>query len=69
MEVFNRAEALGRIEAQLIRIEEKLDLYQERIAKAETDINWIQGHLKIATTLLLSFLGAVTTYFINKFGN
>lgn len=67
-EQLNNRQLLDALDERLDRIELKLDDHLERVSKAETSINWIQGHLKVATTILLSFIGATITYFINKFG-
>lgn len=57
---------IAKLDERLDRIEQKLDNHLERVTRAETSINWIQGHLRIATTILISFIGAAVTYFINK---
>lgn len=46
------------------RIEQKLDNHLERISKAEESIIWMKGHLKIATTFILSLASAaIAAYF------
>jgi hypothetical protein len=49
---------------RLERIEAKLDSHLERVSAAETSINWIQGHLKIATAIVLSALGGMATILV-----
>ncbi len=50
---------------QLTRIEEKLDRYQERISKAEADISWIKGFIKVSTSLLITAVAGTITVFYN----
>lgn len=53
-------QTLSAMDTRLGRIEDKLDDHLVRVSKAETSINWIQGHLRIATSIILAvmaFLG------------
>jgi Holliday junction resolvasome RuvABC endonuclease subunit len=48
------------LDSRLDRLEGKLDDHLERISKAEASIEWLRGHAKIVTTLILTALsGAV----------
>ena len=53
---------IDTIVERLERIEAKLDSHLERVTKAETNINWIQGHLKISTAIALSAVGGMATF-------
>lgn len=57
---------IAKLDERLDRIEQKLDNHLERVTRAETSINWIQGHLRVATAILISFIGAAVTYLFNK---
>lgn len=52
---------------RLVRIEDKLDTHLQRVTQAEKDIEWLRGHVKMATTIFLAVLGAIGTYLINFF--
>ncbi len=48
------------LDSRLDRVEGKLDSHLERIAKAETDLSWVRGHVKIVTTVAVTvFTGMV----------
>lgn len=36
-----------------------------RITKAEADISWIKGHMRIITTLAVTIVGALITYYFS----
>jgi len=55
---------IERMDARLDRIEQKLDNHLERVSKAETSIQWLQGHVKIATTVFISALGGMALVLI-----
>ena len=61
----NREDALEAINDRLGRIESKLDDHLERVSKAEVSINWIQGHLKIATAIVLSAISGMAAIIFN----
>jgi len=42
---------------RLEKIEEKLDSHLERVSKLEKDVEWLRGHLTIATSIFLGILG------------
>jgi len=44
---------------RLDRIETKLDNHLERVTGAERDIEWIRGHLRISTVVVLGVCGAL----------
>jgi hypothetical protein len=58
---------MDKIDQRLQRIEDKLDSHLERVTKVEKDIEWLRGHLSIATSMVLgiiSFLGVVLYNFL-----
>ncbi len=58
---------LDAIGTRLDRIETKLDDHLQRVTKAESDINWIRGHLRISTAIFLAVVGAMSTTLFNLF--
>lgn len=62
----NRFDAL---DSRLDRVEYKLDSHLERLSKAEASIEWLRGHAKIVTTVILTVAGFIATlYFTNLKG-
>ena len=47
---------LDSLEDRLQRIEEKQDTHVDRISASETSIKWIQGYIKLGTSILLATL-------------
>ncbi len=59
---------LDALEHRLDRIETKLDNHFDRVSKAESavaetkrDIEWLRGHVKLATVIFLGVTGALGT--------
>lgn len=52
---------LEKIEGRLERIEGKLDTHLERVTKAESDISWLRGHVRLSTTIFLAVVGTLGT--------
>ena len=48
------------------RIDDKLDVHIQRIAKTEQDISWLKGHVKIVTTLGITIIGAIITIILQS---
>ena len=46
-----------QVQAQLDRIEAKLDTHLERITVVETDHKWFKGHIKFMWVLILGVVG------------
>jgi archaellum component FlaC len=47
------------------RVEAKLDNHLDRLSRAEASIEWLRGHSKIVTIIVLSVAGYLATMFIN----
>lgn len=47
------------LDDRLDTIEDKLDDHLERIAKAETNIQWLSGHAKIVVSIVTATLGGL----------
>ena len=45
---------------RLDRIEEKLDTAIERTIKAEADVSWLRGHVRLAGSALLALITGLT---------
>lgn len=60
----NRFDDLGR---KLERVEAKLDNHLERLSRAEASIEWLRGHAKIVTTVILTVAGFIATLYFNNF--
>lgn len=56
---------LDDLGSRLDRIETKLDDHLQRVTKAESDIGWLRGHVKITTTVFLAVIGALGTVILN----
>ena len=56
---------LEALAARLDRIEAKLDDHLERVSKAEKDIEWLRGHLRISTAVFLAVVGGLGTLLLN----
>jgi len=59
---------LQNISERVARIETKLDNHFDRVSKAESgvaetkrDIEWLRGHVKLATVIFLGVTGALGT--------
>jgi hypothetical protein len=50
---------LEAVDARLERIESKLDNHLQRVSAAEKDIEWLRGHVRIATTVFLSAIAGM----------
>lgn len=49
------------LDSRLDKIEDKLDNHLERIATAETSIEWIRGHIKFMVSLSVALAGSIGT--------
>lgn len=57
-------EDLKNIQNQLNSIESKLDNHLERLSKAESNIDWLKGSVKLVFTLVLSLVTSLAGWFI-----
>lgn len=62
------APRLDALDSRLSRIEDKLDNHLDRVSKAELevastkrDVEWMRGHLKMASIIALGVMGALGT--------
>lgn len=53
---------LDELGSRLERIEDKLDNHLQRVSKAEQDIEWMRGGMKLAVITFLGILGGIGTY-------
>ncbi len=56
-----------RVDERLNRIEEKLDMHIQGSITNAADIHWIKGYIRLSTSVILTILGAVFTYFTGLF--
>lgn len=61
----NRFDAL---DSRLDRVESKLDSHLERLSKAEASIEWLKGHAKIVTTVILTVAGFIAAAYLTYLG-
>lgn len=59
-------ERFDRVDARLTRVEEKLDDHLQRLSTAEASIEWLRGHAKIFTTIILAAAGFLASLYFNK---
>ena len=60
----NFRDDFDRIHKKLDGLDNKLDEHLDRISTAETNIDWIKGHIKIVTTFAVTvFVTVVTALF------
>lgn len=55
-------EEFNKLHARFDKLDDKIDNHLERISKAEEAIEWLRGHVKITTAIVLAVIGAVITY-------
>jgi hypothetical protein len=51
------------VDKRLERVEEKLDDHLGRLSSAEASIEWLRGHAKIITTLILAAAGFLASLY------
>lgn len=59
------SQRLDDLGTRLDRIESKLDDHLQRVTKAESDIGWIRGYVRIGTTIFLAVIGALGAVLLN----
>jgi hypothetical protein len=55
----NHEDLKAHIDGRFDRIEYKIDDHLERISRSEEAIQWLKGHVKITTTLVITAIGSV----------
>ena len=63
-EHFQRLER--KMDEGFTRVEDKLDGHLERLSKAEVAIEWLKGHVKITTTIVLTALSSIVVYYFTR---
>lgn len=48
------------------RLETKLQRYSEKITRAETDLEWMKGGIKIGLGLITAIIGTLVSMFFGK---
>jgi hypothetical protein len=51
------------VDKRLERVEEKLDDHLGRLSSAEASIEWLRGHAKVITTLILAAAGFLASLY------
>jgi len=60
----NHNDLKEHLDKRFDRIENKIDNHLERISKAEESLIWMKGHLKVATTFIVTLASAaIAAYF------
>lgn len=59
-------EEFAQINQKLDRIDEKLDNHLTRLTKAETDVSWIKGHLKISLGFVITIITSLIAYYLTE---
>lgn len=59
-------ELKNHIDARLDKLEGKLDDHMQRITKVETEVNYLRGSIKYGLTIIVTIVGSVISYFMNK---
>lgn len=50
-----------RLDDRLERVEGKLDDHLARLSRAEASVEWLRGHARIVTTIILAVAGAIAS--------
>jgi quinol-cytochrome oxidoreductase complex cytochrome b subunit len=54
------------VDKRLERVEEKLDDHLGRLSTAEASIEWLRGHVKIFTTIIIASAGFLASLYFKK---
>lgn len=52
------------IDNRMDKFDNKLDNHLERLSKTEEAISWLKGHVKVSTTILITFIGLMITAYL-----
>lgn len=56
------------LDNRLDRVEAKLDDHLARLSRAEVSVEWLRGHARIVTTIILAVAGAVAMMWAEQLG-
>jgi hypothetical protein len=59
---------LDTIDSRLERVENKLDDHLSRLSRAEASVEWLKGHARIVTTIVLAAAGFIASMWANGLG-
>ena len=48
------------------RLEEKLEKYSEKVTRAETDLEWMKGGIKVGLGLITAIIGTLVSILFGK---
>ena len=57
---------LQKIQERFDRLEDKIERYSEKIAKAETDLEWMKGGIKVGLALITAIIGTIISMLFGK---
>lgn len=56
------------LDTRLDRVEAKLDDHLSRLSRAEASVEWLRGHARIVTTIILAVAGFIASMWANGLG-
>lgn len=56
---------VGEISEDIHELKKDVKDHIGRIGKAEADISWLKGHVKLVTTMVITIVGYVITYYFS----
>lgn len=61
-------ERFDGLDNRLDRVEAKLDDHLARLSRAESSVEWLRGHARIVTTIILAVAGFIASMWANGLG-
>lgn len=61
-------ERFDKLDNRLDRVEAKLDDHLARLSRAESSVEWLRGHARIVTTIILAVAGFIASMWANGLG-
>jgi hypothetical protein len=61
-------ERFDKIDSRLERVESKLDDHLARLSRAEASVEWLKGHSRVVTTIILAAAGFIASMWANGLG-
>lgn len=61
-------ERFDNLDSRLDRVEAKLDDHLSRLSRAESSVEWLRGHARIVTTIILAVAGFIASMWANGLG-